>query len=118
MTHTGYAELFPRKAAGLNKEKLNSDHHYMMSKHLLSGAHHNGKRPVSPLRSLLDSLSGDRLGPVIAFSCWVTQQSCRLQWSGHSPWLLLLNRTHSGWEPSYLLACSHPFVHVPTSYFS
>lgn len=87
--HTGLAELFPRKAAGLNK-KLYSDHHYMMSKRLLGGAHRNDKRPVSPLRSLLHNLSKDCLGPVIAFSCWVTQLSCRLQWAGLFPWLLLL----------------------------
>ena len=75
--HTGHAELFPvgfarGKAAGLGKEMLCSDHHYKMSKHLLRGAHHNGKRPVSPLRSVLDSVSSDCLGPVTAFSCCVT----------------------------------------------
>lgn len=75
--HTGYAELFPAgfargKTAGLGKEMSRSDHHYMMSESLLRRAHRNGKRAVSPLRTLLDSVSSDCLGPVAAFSHCVT----------------------------------------------
>lgn len=120
--HIGHAELFPGKAAGLEKEKLCSDHHYTMSKHLLRGARCNGKRPVLPLRSFLDSLSGDRLGPVTAFSCCVTQTSCRLQWVWLFPWLLLLEGCSQtalalGGNVPISIASSHPFVHVPTLSF-
>lgn len=118
--HRGHAELFPGKAARLEKEKLSSGQHYMMSKHLLRGAHHNGKRAASPL---LDCLSSDPLGPDAAFSCCVTQPSCRLQGSGFFPWLLLLEGCSQtalalGGNLPVSMASSHPFVHMPTLPFS
>lgn len=39
----GHNEVFPGKAAGLEKERLCCDHHYTMSEHLLREAYHNGK---------------------------------------------------------------------------
>lgn len=118
---TGHAELFPGKAAGLEKEKLCSDHQVTMSKYLLRGAHH--KQPVSPLRTLLDTLSSDHLGPVIAFSRCVTQPTCGLQWVGLFPWLLLLEGCFQtalalGGNLPIPMASSHPFIHVPTLSFS
>jgi len=67
-------------------------------------------------------VSSDRLGPVTAFSCSVTQTSCRLQCVGLFPWLPLLKGcsqtalAFAGNLPTSM-ASSHPFVHVSTLSF-